>query len=252
MGAGIAQILQVALDRVHLILAVGLGGAVQQAHSLGVGEPGVQHLSLLVQGRQIGGAGDVVASGAGKAVNAQSHAVLGDGGAQNGNGAGAGGSGLESGGAVGHDQVHALGDKVVGNGGAVGGIAGGVLGVDGDTVAQQFRQGVLKALGGGVQGLVLDLLDNTHGVGLAAGGGLVAAGIGIGICGLGVAAAGSQAQSHDGGQRKGKKLLFHRRDLLFKIDRGEITKSGSVRRAEPPSIRGEIHRPPDLHWLLCL
>ena len=35
----------------------------------------LQHLSLLVQGRQIGGAGDVVASGAGKAVNAQSHAV---------------------------------------------------------------------------------------------------------------------------------------------------------------------------------
>jgi len=32
----------------------------------------------------------------------------------------------------------------------------------------------------------------------------------------------------------------------------QITKSGSVRRAEPPSIRGEIHRPPDLHWLLCL
>ena len=64
------------------------------------------------------------------------------------------------------------------------------------------------------------ILDNT-----AANG---AAGIGIGICGLGVAAAGSQAQSHDGGQRKGKKLLFHRRDLLFKIDRGEITKSGSV------------------------
>ena len=59
LGAGETQRLQRGLHRVHLILAVGLGGAVQQAHGLGIGAPLGNHGSLLVQRGQVGRTGDI-------------------------------------------------------------------------------------------------------------------------------------------------------------------------------------------------
>ena len=87
----------------------------------------VQHLGLILQRCQVGGAGNVAAGGAVEVLDAQRHAVLGDGGAQNGNVGGGSHGSLEGGGGVGHNQVNALGDKAVGNGGAGVGIAGSVL-----------------------------------------------------------------------------------------------------------------------------
>ena len=92
-SAGVAHVGEALGHLIHLILAVGLGGAVQQAHGLGVGEELLQHGGLAVQGSEVGGAGDIAAGGAGPAVHLQGGGVVGDGGAQDGDVAGGGGGG---------------------------------------------------------------------------------------------------------------------------------------------------------------
>ena len=66
-------------------------------------------------------------------------------------------------------------NKAVDDGGAVHGVAGGVLDFKFHLVSQRFGQSVLKALGRGVEGVVLNQLADTHNVcillrGSAAGG----------------------------------------------------------------------------------
>ena len=66
----------------HLIDGVGLGGAVQQADRLGIGEQLLDHSGLLIQGSQVGGAGDVAADGAGPVADVQCGGIVGNGGAR--------------------------------------------------------------------------------------------------------------------------------------------------------------------------
>ena len=209
--AGVALLFQHGLDRVDLVLGVRLGGAVEQAHGLGVGEQLIEHGGLLVQGGQVGGAGDVGAGGAGPVVDAQCRAIVGDGSAQDRDVRRAGLGGLEGSRGVGQDQVHAGGHEAIDDGSAVGGLAGGVLHVKGDGAAvglDQFRQLVLEALGGGVQRGVLHQLADAHGVGA---GGAIAVCLAVsGGCVSGsVAAAGGQAHGHDTSQQGCKQFLFH-------------------------------------------
>src|SRR5699024_4332542 len=140
LGDGQAGSFQLSLDHVHLVLAVGLCRAVEQAHGLGVRHPLHNHGRLLVQGGQVGGARDVAAHRAAEIVDAQGHAVFGDGGAQDGDVGGGGLGRLQGGGAVGHDQVHAGRDEAVADGGAGRGIVLGVLQVKSDGVAQLLGQ----------------------------------------------------------------------------------------------------------------
>ena len=170
---------------------------------MGVGEQLVEHLGLLVQGGQVGGAGDVAPHGAAPVLQLQGGGVVGDGGAQNGDVRGGGVGGLEGSGGVGQDQIHVLRQEAVDDGGAVGGVAGGVALLEGHAVlAQLLHQGVLEALGGGVQGGVLVLLADAHGV--LAPGGLALGAFGLG--GLGIfragAGAGRQGQCHDRRQQQ--------------------------------------------------
>ena len=48
LGAGVAHLLQIALDGLHLKHGVGLGGAVEQAHVLRVGEHQVPDVLFLL------------------------------------------------------------------------------------------------------------------------------------------------------------------------------------------------------------
>ena len=170
LGRGDALGLQILLDLVHLILAVGLSGAVQQADLLGVGHPLHDHISLLVQRSQVRGAGDVAADGAGEVGQAQSHAVLGDGGTQNGDLVGGRLCSLQSGGGVCHDEVNAGGNEAVGDGGAGSGVTLCVLEVELHVVAELCGQSVLKALCCSVQSGVLHQLADADGVGVAGSG----------------------------------------------------------------------------------
>ena len=126
----------------------------------------MQHFCLLLQGSQVAGARHVHAGGAAPIVDIQGGGVIGHAGAQNRDVARGSHGGLESGRGVGHDQVHAAGDKVVYDGGAGVGVAGGVLHVKGYFVAQFFLQRVLEALGGGVQRHVLHQLTDADAVGV--------------------------------------------------------------------------------------
>ena len=206
LGAGVVHPLQVALNGLHLEHGVGLGGAVDQTHVFGVGEELLEHRRLLVQGGQVGGAGDVPAQhlvlGG---VQVQGHTVVGDGGAQDGNGVGGRGGGGEGGGGVGQNQVHSLGDKAVNDGGAAGGLAAGIALPEGNGVPQGLGQGVLKALGGGVQRGVGGQLADTHHIAAAGrtAGRVRGSGIGRGGRGLTASAAGAGGQGQ--GQRQCKK-----------------------------------------------
>ena len=216
VGAGEALTLQVLPDDVHLVDGVGLCRAVEQAHVLGVGEEVQEHLGLVFQGGQVGGAGDVGAGGAGPVLHLQGGGIVGDGGAQDGDVRGAGLGGLEGGGAVGHDQVHPGGDEPVDDGSGVGGLAGGVVQLKLHAAAgggDQLGELVLEPLGGLVQGGVLHLLADAHGI-AAGGGGAVAGGVGGGVIGR-IAPAGGQGQGHGAGEEDGKEFLLVHGELTF-------------------------------------
>ncbi len=78
---------------------------------------------------------------------------------------------LQGGGGVCHDQVHAGGNKAVGDGGAGSGIALCVLEVELHVVAELCGQSVLKALRCSVQSGVLHQLADADGVAFAVGSG---------------------------------------------------------------------------------
>ena len=147
----------------------------------------LDHGRLLIQRRQVGGAGDIEARRPTPAVDVQRGGVVGHGRAQNRDVAGGRHGGLQRGRGVGHDQVHAVGHEGVDDGRTGVGIAGGVLHVKADGVAQLLGQRVLEALGGGVQRLVLHQLADAHGVGLLGNGG--------------------HAQAQHGGDHYGKQFL---------------------------------------------
>jgi len=223
-----------------LVAGVGLGGAEQQGDLLGLGEPLGDHIGLLAQVSQIGGAGDVAAYGAVEIVKIQGHAVSGDGGAQNGNVGSRGSGGGRGGGGVGHDQVHALGNKAVDDRAAVVGLAGGVLVFKLHLAGEGFIQSVNKTLGCSVQRGVLHQLADADLIGGALGGGIVRAGGGCLRLG---AAAGGKGQRHGRSQNKSEQFLFHS-DLLLLSVSGRIhkvgclpkNKGGSVRGTEPPRV----------------
>ena len=168
LGTGVAHLLQIALDGLHLKHGVGLGGAVEQAHVLRVGEQLLEHGGLLVQRGQVGGAGDVAAQYLVLcAVQAQGDAVVGDGGAQNGDVGGGGLGCLERIGGVGQHQVHIFRHKAVHDGGAVVVLAAGVLLVKLHPIlAEGLHQSRLEAPGGRVQRVVGGELADTHQIGL--------------------------------------------------------------------------------------
>ena len=196
LRAGIAQLFQLGLHGVHLILAVGLGRAIDQTHGLGLGAPLLNHGRLLVQRRQVGGAGHVGAHQAGKVADLQRHAVFGNRGAQHGDGAGGRGGRLQRRGGVGQNQIHVVGHKAVDDGGAGGALAGGVLLFKGDAVAQRLGQGVFKALGGGVKRHVGGQLANADHIGCFAGF-------------RGVLAAGGQRTHKQRGAEQRKQFFLH-------------------------------------------
>ena len=202
LGAGVAQILQVALNGVYLIFAVWLSGAVQQTHGLCIGAPLVNHICLLIQRSQIGSTGYVGTHGAGEVINAQSHAVLGHCGAQNGNITGCGGGCLQCGGCVCQHQVHALGNKAVHDGCAGCGIAGCVLLIELHLIAQSLHQSVFKALGCSVQCHVGRQLADANQISF------LVLGCGGGFC-CGIIAAGCQRQGHCGCTSQCHQFLFH-------------------------------------------
>ena len=204
-----------ALDGVHLVGGVGLAGAVEQPHALSVGEELLDHGRLLVQGGQVGGAGDIAPHGARPVIQLQGGGVVGDRGAQDGDLPGGRGGRLEGIGGVGQDQVHPLGQKAVDDGAAVGVLAGGVLLPEAHSpLAQDVVERVLEALGGLDQRVVGRLLADAHHIALPvpAGGGVLRAGAGAGVALLLAAVrAGGQGQGHHQGQKQGQGTLpnFH-------------------------------------------
>ena len=196
-------------DLFDLIAGVGLSGTEQQSNLLGLGEPLGNHGSLLFQIGQVGGAGDVAAHSAGEVIHVQRHAVSGDGGAQNGDIAGGGGRGGQRGSGVGHDQIHAVRHEAVDDGGAVDGIAGGVLFHDLHLTGQRLVQRVDKALGGGIQRIVLHQLADADGILGVVAAGAVSGGL-LGVAALTAAAGQTQAQrQHKGENERCDTFGFH-------------------------------------------
>ena len=156
-------------------------------------DPTVHHwLLLLVEGREVGGAGYVGADGAGEVIDAERCAVLRYRGAENGDSRGCGGGCLNCRSCVRHDEVDVVGNKAVYDDGAVCGLAGGVLIVKGDLVAELFLQSVHKALSCGVKSRVLSELNDAYAIGLFSG-----------RCG-----AGGKSKDHRESKNK-TKYLFH-------------------------------------------
>ena len=142
-------------DNLNLIQAVGFGGAVQKAYNLGIGNELEDHIRLLGKGRKVAGAGNVLTDNAGEVVNAERHAVLGNGGAENRDGHGRIVRSLQSGRRVGHNEVVLLGNKAVYDRAANGNITGGVLNIDSNIFfAENVFKRLLKAFGCGVERLM--------------------------------------------------------------------------------------------------
>ena len=159
LGAGQTLSFQQLCNCVYLVLRVCFCGAVQQTNGLSIGTPFHNHFCLLVQRSQVGGTGNVGANQTVEAVDAQRHAVFGNGGAQNGDGAGCYGSSLQRGSCVCHNQINVCGNEAVNDGVAGVGIACCVLDIPVDVFFAQFSvQCIHKALGCCVQRNVLNQL----------------------------------------------------------------------------------------------
>ena len=155
---------------------------------------------LLVQRRQVGGAGYVAANGAVPFGHIQRGGIVGDGGAQDGDLVGGGDGYLQGHGGVGQDQVHLFGDKAVDDGAAVGVFACGVLASEFHIFFTQCGDhSILKAVGCRVQGGVLCHLADTDQI------------VTVVPC---RSAAGRKGQEHQNSQRNSEGLL-HGVDLLL-------------------------------------
>ena len=138
-------------DVLRLNAGVLLPGGVDNGHGLNVGQQLLDQGQVVAHIGQIGVAGDIGAGGL-IGVHDAGGDVVGDGGAHNGDGGGGLLGGLGRQGGVGHDQVNIVGNELGNDRGAVGRLIAGVLIVKLHLVAQQLGEGVLKALGGLVQG----------------------------------------------------------------------------------------------------
>ena len=167
LGNGDTLFLQILLDLIHLILAVCLSRAVQQANLLGLRHPLHDHLSLLIQRGQIGSAGDIAAHNAVEIGQAQSHTVLGNRGAQHRNGVGGRLRSLQGRSGVCHDQIHTSRNKAVGNGSAGCRIALCVLEIESNILTERCGQSIFKTLSGGIQSGMLHQLADANGEFLA-------------------------------------------------------------------------------------
>ena len=157
-----AQLVELLLGGLNLDVGVGLGGAVEQADLLNVGQDLLHHLELLGHRGEVGGASDV---GAGLVVvlDQAGGGVVGDGAAHDGDvGRGAGGS-LRGGRSNGIDQVDAIAHELVGDGLTRGLVVLGILLVDLDLEAA-LLDGLDKAVVGGIECGVLGELQNADGV----------------------------------------------------------------------------------------
>ena len=178
-----AQLVEFLLGGLDLDIGVGLGGAVEQADFLNVGQDLLHHLELLGDRGEVGGTGDV---GAGLIVvlDQAGGGVVGDGAAHDGDiGRGASG-GLRGRRGDGIDQVDAIAHELVGDGLTRGLVVLGVLLIDFDLKAA-LLDGLDKAVVGGVECGVLGKLQNADGV------------VGTGGCGAGTrvaAASGKRGQ----------------------------------------------------------
>ena len=142
LGAGVAHLLKHRGDGVDLVTGVRLSRAEQQADVLRIREQLVEHLRLAVQRRKVGRTGNVGAGrrGAGPALYAKRSAVIGDRSAEHRNIRRAGLCGLQGRRAVGHNQVNAAGDEVVGKYGAVVRVARSIADVNLDRAAGSRHQ----------------------------------------------------------------------------------------------------------------
>ena len=197
-----ARVLEGVRGELDLHLGVGLGGTVEDAHGLGIGQQLVQQVDLVGDGGEVRRAGDV-AAGSVVGVNQAALRIVGDGGTHHGNVGGGAGDRLRGGRGDGKDQVVAVVHEL-----ARDGLAGGLvvlrvllinLGVD----ARLFDGGH-EALVGLVQRAVLGELQHADLVGSACGGRAALAGRGA-LCG-GAAAATSQGTRGKQARSKGDEI----------------------------------------------
>ena len=152
------------LGELCLHVGVGLRGAVEDAHVLGVGEELHEQVELVGDGREVRGARDV---GGGLVVvpHEAGGSKVGDGGAHDGDVRGGTGHGLRGGRGDGQDEVVAIVHELGGDGLAGGLVVLGVLLVDGVRDAA-LVQCLHEALVGVVEGVVLRELEHADLVGL--------------------------------------------------------------------------------------
>ena len=162
VGVVQAQLVELLLGGLDLDVGVGLGGAVEQADLLYVGQDLLHHLELLGDRGEVGGASDV---GAGLIVvlDQARGSVVGDGAAHDGDIGGGASGGLRGGRSDGIDQVDAIAHELVGDGLTRGLVVLGVLLIDLD-LETALLDGLDKAVVGGVECGVLGELQNADGV----------------------------------------------------------------------------------------
>ena len=157
-----AQLVELLLGGLDLDVGVGLGGAVEQADLLNVGQDLLHHLELLGDRGEVGSARDV---GAGLVIvlDQARSGVIGDGAANDGDISGGAGGSLRGGRSDGIDQVDAVAYELVGNGLTRGLVVLGVLLVDLD-LETTLLDGLDEAVVGGIERGVLGELQNADGV----------------------------------------------------------------------------------------
>ena len=165
----VAVLLQIASICVHWYTEFGSAEQYKRPTVCASGNSSLSMGGLLVERRQVRRAGDVAAHGARPVFDLQRGGVVRHGGAQHGHVGRGRSRRLQRRRRVREDQVHPLRQKAVDDRRAVGRVARGVALGEGHGVAQRVGQGVLKALRGGVQRVVLHQLADAHRVGGAFG-----------------------------------------------------------------------------------
>ena len=162
IGVVQAQLVEFLLGGLDLDVGVGLGGAVEQADLLYVGQDLLHHLELLGDRGEVGGASDV---GAGLIVvlDQARGGVVGDGAAHDGDIGGGASGGLRGGRSDGIDQIDAIAHELVGDGLTRGLVVLGVLLINLD-LETALLDSLDKAVVGGVECGVLGELQNADGV----------------------------------------------------------------------------------------
>ena len=148
------------IGKLDLYVRVGLGGAIEHAHGLGLGKELYEQVELVRDGGEVRGAGDVLA-GLVVALDKTSRREVGDGGADDGDLVGGAGDGLGGGCRDREDEVITIVHELVGDRLTGGLIVLGVLLIDvvGDA---GFVERIDKALVGGVERGVLGELQHAY------------------------------------------------------------------------------------------